>query len=239
MSVMADHSQPPSQTATIALRAALITVVLADDHHQTRGAVRGLLEREGEVEVLAEACDWFTTLRLVAELSPQVLLLDLGMPVGSGLATIQHVRAEAPETAVVVVTMRDDASLVRAALEAGAIGYVLTDHAGSELAEAIRCAVQGRPYVSPAIAGLDALGAASASEALSQRETDVLRLVALGHSNAEIAERLRVSARTVESHRQQIYGKLGLSRRRQLVAYAREHGLIERRQRARGEPVHA
>ncbi len=208
--------------------AAPITVVLADDHHPTRRALRLLLEAGGEVEVLAEASDLTSAMRHVTQQAPQVLLLDLAMPNGSSIAMIRRVRQKVPGTAVVVVTMRDNAAFVKAALDAGAIGYVLKDDADSELPEAIRRAVRGEPYVSPEIAGrFDGVGREPGGEVLSPREADVLRLIALGYANHEIADRMHVSSRTLESHRHRIHGKLGLDRRWQLVAYARGHDLVD------------
>jgi two-component system response regulator NreC len=156
-----------------------------------------------------------------------VLVLDLNMPGTSSLEAIPVIREESPATQIVVLTMQREPAFAREALSAGALGYVLKEAADEELIEAVRCAAAGSRYLNPA------LGARIASEPppgppdnLSKREVDVLRLIALGHTNAEIAERLFLSVRTVETHRAHIQQKLGLSTRAELVAYVIGHGLI-------------
>ena len=158
---------------------------------------------------------------------PQVLVLDLNMPGGSGLKAIPLIREESPATQIVVLTMRQEPVFAREALAGGALGYVLKDAADDELVDAVRRAAAGKSYLNPS------LGARIASEPppgppddLSNREVDVLRLVALGHTNAEIAKQLYVSTRTVETHRTHIQRKLTLSTRAELVGYALERRLI-------------
>jgi two-component system, NarL family, response regulator NreC len=204
-----------------------IRVVLADDHNVVRRTLRLLLERERDVEVVAEAGDVFTTVRHVAGHMPHVLLLDLRSPNGSSIDLIRRLRAQAPDTEIVVVTMEDSPAFARAAIDLGAIGYVLKDSADSELPQAVRCAARGERFVSPRVAArLDALSRAVDGDGLSPRETEVLRLIALGFTSAEIADELCLSRRTVESHRTQIHRKLGLSRRSELVRYALDLDLI-------------
>jgi two-component system, NarL family, response regulator NreC len=204
-----------------------IRVVLADDHDLVRRSVRRLLESEGDVEVLAESADLFTALRHVTTHRPHVLLLDLHMRNGGSIDLIRRIRATMPETQVVVISMEDSPVFARHALEAGAVGYVLKDSATDELGTAVRRAARGERYVSPPIAaGLVALTSASANHGLTERETEVLRLIALGLTSAEMSERLHLSQRTIESHRRRIHRKLGLARRWELVRYALRHHLV-------------
>jgi two-component system response regulator NreC len=202
-------------------------LVLADDHAVVRSGLRMLLDNEADFEVVAEASDLDSARRYVRGHHPSVLVLDLNMPGGSSLAAIPEIREESPETQIVVLTMQQEPAFAREALGAGALGYVLKEAADEELVEAVRRAAAGERYLNPA------LGARIASEPLpgppddlSEREVDVLRLIALGNTNAEIAEGLYLSVRTVETHRSHIQQKLRLSTRAQLVGYAIERGLI-------------
>jgi two-component system, NarL family, response regulator NreC len=206
-----------------------VTIVVADDHQVVRAGLRLLLEAEDGFEVVAEAGDVESTERRVAAYHPQVLILDLNMPGGSSLPAIPRLREMAPETQIVVLTMQNDPAFAREALRAGAIGYVLKEAADTELVQAVRLAAQGRTYLNPE------LGARLAAEPprpsgppddLSAREVEVLKLIALGHTNGEIASSLYLSVRTVESHRAHIQQKTRRSTRADLVAYAREHDLL-------------
>ena len=208
----------------------IITVVLADDHAVVRKGLRLLLEAEPGLRVVAEAGTVPDAMHAVLEHRPSVLVLDLSMPGGSGLAAIPVIREEAPATAIVVLTMQNDPSFARQALRGGALGFVLKEAADDELLGAIRLAADGETYLNPR---LGARLAAQPSEPpgppddLSARELEVLKLIALGHTNAEIAGRLCLSVRTVESHRAHIQQKTRLSSRAELVRYTFEHGLIE------------
>ncbi|MEA2450670.1 MAG: two-component system, NarL family, response regulator NreC [Thermoleophilaceae bacterium] len=206
------------------------TVVIADDHAVVRSGLKALLDSEPGFEVTGEARDLRTALALVRGQRPSVLVLDLNMPGGSSLPAIPEFIEASPGTAIVVLTMQDDSAFAREALRAGALGYVLKESANADLVEAVRSAVAGRTYLQPQ------LGARLAAEPakpdadeddLSQRETEVLRLIALGHTNAEIAAQLYLSVRTVESHRAHIQQKLRLSTRAELVRYALEHGHLD------------
>jgi two-component system response regulator NreC len=206
-----------------------ITIVLADDHQVVRAGLRLLLDAEEGLEVVAEAADIATTERRVTAYRPRVLILDLNMPGESSLTAIPRLRQAAPETEIVVLTMHSDPGFAREALRAGAIGYVLKEAAEGELVRAVRLASEGRTYLNPE------LGARMAAEApvetgppdgLSRREVEVLRLIALGHTNGEIAAALYLSVRTVESHRAHIQQKTRHTSRAELVSYAREHGLL-------------
>jgi two-component system response regulator NreC len=207
-----------------------ITIVLADDHKVVRSGLRMLLESDGRFTVLEESGDVAATVDAVDRCRPRVLVLDLNMGGESSLESIPQLRADVPETQIVVLTMQDNPAFARAALRAGAVGYVLKDAADAELMSAVEMAAEGRTYLNPE------LGAKLASEPaenesrpdnLSPRELEVLKLIALGHTNGEIASSLFLSVRTVESHRAHIQQKIRLTTRAELVAYARDHGLLD------------
>jgi two-component system response regulator NreC len=205
-----------------------VTIVLADDHTVVRSALRMLLEAEPGFEVVAEAGDADAAARFSHGHKPDVLVLDLNMPGGSGLEAIPKVRERSPTTQIVVLTMQREAAFAREAIRAGALGYILKEAADEELVKAVRLAARGETYLQPE------LGARIAAEPeqrqdhdLTEREVEVLRLIALGHTNSEIAEQLYLSVRTVESHRAHIQQKLGLTKRAALVRYALEHDLVE------------
>lgn len=204
------------------------TIVLADDHTVVRSALRMLLDAEPGFEVVAEAGDADTAVRYVRGHKPAVLILDLNMPGRSSLDAIPDVEEASPETEIVVLTMQNEPAFARRALQAGVRGYVLKEAADAELVQAVRSAAAGDIYLQPALgARLAAAADVPVPDELSERERDVLRLIALGHTNAEVAEQLFISIRTVESHRAHIQQKLGLSSRAELVRYALERGLVE------------
>jgi two-component system response regulator NreC len=184
-----------------------------------------LLDAEPGFEVLAEAGDVAEACRAVEEHSPAVLVLDLHMPGDTSLSAMPSLRAAAPETQIVVLTMQNDPAFAREALAGGARGYVLKEAADSELVTAIRTVAGGGTYLQPEL-GARMVHPASGGPELTPRELEVLRLIALGHTSAEIAESLFLSIRTVETHRANIHGKLRLSRRADLVRYALERRLI-------------
>lgn len=209
---------------------ATVTIVLADDHKVVRSGLRMLLESEPGIEVVAEAGDVGDAERSVLELRPDVLVLDLSMPGGSSLKAIPRLRECAPATAVVVLTMQEDPAFAREALRAGAHGYVLKQAASGELVQAIRTAAGGGTWLNPGLGALLAAapdGRVGLLAELSDREVEVLSLIALGHTNNEIAKRLHLSVRTVETHRGHIQQKLGVSTRAQLVRYALDHDLMD------------
>lgn len=209
-----------------------IRIVVADDHRVVRTGLRLLLEQEEGFEVVAEAGDVAEAERRVAELRPDILVLDLSMPGEPSLAAIPRLRRDQPGTAIVVLTMQSDPVFARDALQAGAVGYVLKEAADGELVEAVRSAASGQTYLNPALgARLAAAPAARGAgwagpDSLSSREVEVLRLIAQGHTNGEIAQQLFLSIRTIESHRAHIQRKTGRSSRAELVAYAHEHQLV-------------
>jgi two-component system response regulator NreC len=204
--------------------------VLADDHTIVRSALRALLESEGEFEVVAEAGEVDEAVRKVLAYKPDVIVLDLGMPGGPSLAAIPRMLEASQSTAVVVLTMENEPRFAREAFRAGALGFVLKEAADAELVAAVKAAVGGLRYLNPQLGGLVAMAPdapAGRPDGLTEREAEVLRLVALGHTNAEISEQLYLSVRTVESHRAHIQQKIGRTTRAELVAYATEHSLLD------------
>jgi two-component system, NarL family, response regulator NreC len=205
----------------------MIRVVIADDHSVVRRGLRQVLEADGGFEIVAEAATLDEARRFVLGHHPDVLVLDLHMPEGSSLDRIPAMRAECPDTQIVILTMQNEPAYARQALGAGVLGYVLKEAADDELVEAVSRAAVGDTYLNPR------LGARVAAEpppgfpdGLSAREVDVLRMVALGHTNTEIAESLYLSVRTVETHRAHLQQKLRLSSRSDLVRYALDHKLV-------------
>jgi two-component system response regulator NreC len=206
------------------------TIVLADDHAVVRSGLRLLLEQEPGFEVVAEAGNVDDAVRFTSGHKPTVLVLDLNMPGGrSSLEAVPDIRAASPATAIVVLTMQDDPAFARQALSGGAAAYVLKEVADDELVDAIRRAAAGETYVTPRLGARLALEPADAGPPgnLTDREADVLRLIALGHTNADIGGQLYLSVRTVESHRAHIQQKLGRTSRAELVRYALDHGMLE------------
>jgi two-component system response regulator NreC len=206
-----------------------ISVVLADDHAVVRQGLRLMLDREDGLHVVAEAGTVPDAMRVTRARRPTVLVFDLNMPGGSSLAAIAWLRTHVPGTAIVILTMHDDPAFARKALQAGALGFVLKEAADEQLLEAIRAAAAGEAYLDPHVgARLAATPEVSHPPPveLSAREFEVLRLIALGHTNTEIAHELFVSTRTVESHRAHIQRKLGRTSRAGLVRYALDHGVL-------------
>jgi two-component system response regulator NreC len=207
-----------------------IRIVLADDHRVVRTGLGLLLEAEEAIDVVAEAGDVDSALRAVLGHKPDVLVLDLNMPgTQTSLEALPLIRERSAQTATVVLTMQEDPEYARSALRAGALGYVLKEAADTELVEAVRRAAEGRTYLNPSLgARLAAMPEQPAGppDDLSGRELEVLRLIALGHTNAEIGEQLFLSVRTVETHRAHVQQKLGRTTRAELVRYALDHGLL-------------
>jgi len=206
------------------------TIVIADDHTVVRQGLRLLIDAEPSLQVVAEAGTVADAERLTRAHRPAVLVLDLNMHGESGLEAIPRLRADAPDTAIVVLTMQDDPGFARQALQSGALGFVLKEAADEELLEAIQLAAAGETYLNPRLgARLAAQPPAPAGppDDLTERELDVLRLIAMGHTNAEIADQLYLSTRTVETHRAHIQRKLGRNTRAELVRYALEHNLMD------------
>jgi two-component system response regulator NreC len=200
--------------------------VIADDHAIVRRGLRDLLAAETGFEVVAEASDLDGARRFVRGHHPHVLVLDLNMGGGSSLDSIPAIREESPETQIVVLTMQDEPAYARAALSTGALGYVLKESADTELVEAVKAAVAGKSYLNPRLGARVAAAPTGPPGGLSERELEVLRLIAAGHTNGQIGEMLYLSVRTVETHRAHIQRKLGISDRAGLVRYAMEHRLV-------------
>ena len=206
-----------------------LTVVLADDHTVVRQGLRMLIDNEAGMRVVAEAGTVPDAERMTRAHRPSVLILDLNMPGGSGLEAIPRLRQDVPATAIVVLTMQDDPAFARQALQSGALGFVLKEAADEELLQAVRLAATGGTYLNPRVGARMATTPtlpAVAPDDLSEREVEVLRLIALGHTNSEIADQLFLSTRTVETHRAHIQQKARASTRAELVRYAIDHGLI-------------
>lgn len=206
-----------------------IRIILADDHAVVRRGLELLLDAEEDFEVVASVGDVESAIRATRGYKPDVLVLDLNMPGGSSLDAIPEILAASPATGIAMLTMQDEPAYARRALGAGAKAYVLKEAADGELVTAVRRAAAGETYLNPR------LGARMAAEPptphgppddLSEREVEVLRMIALGHTNAEIAEQLYLSIRTVESHRAHIQQKIGRNSRADLVRYALDRGLV-------------
>jgi two-component system, NarL family, response regulator NreC len=203
--------------------------VLADDHTIVRHGLQRLLDAEPEFEVVAEAAEVDEAVRKVLAYKPTVIVLDLTMPGGSSLAAVPRMLEASPGTSIVVLTMEDEPRFAREALRVGALGFVLKEAADTELVEAVRAAATGLRYLNPQLGALIAAqpeAPAGLPDNLTEREAEVLRLVAMGHTNAEISQKLYLSVRTVESHRSNIQRKTGRTTRAELVAYARDQGLL-------------
>jgi two-component system, NarL family, response regulator NreC len=209
----------------------VIRLLIVDDHQLVRSGLRRLLEEEEDIAVEDEAGNAYDAVRLARLHKPDVILLDVVMPGGSGLDAIPEIRSAAPDAKILTLSMQDDPSYVRQAFAAGASGYVLKEAADDELLAAVREVAEGGNYVDPQLGARLAAAAATASDEaaadpLTEREHEVLRLLALGHTNQEIAQMLYLSVRTAETHRARIMQKLGLSTRADLVRYAIDHGVL-------------
>ena len=210
----------------------MIRVLIVDDHAVVRAGLRLLLDAEPDMEVVGEAGSIDQAIFEARALKPDVILMDVVMPGRSGIEGSPAVLHEAPEAKLLVLSMQDDPTYVREAFAAGASGYVLKEAADTELVAAIREVAAGGKYVHPSLGAR--LAAAESNprtslddDPLSEREREVLRLLALGHTNQEIAKMLYISVRTAETHRAHIMQKLRLSTRAELVRHALAHGLLD------------
>lgn len=210
-----------------------IRVLVVDDHAVVRSGLRRVLDAEEDIETVGEAPSAERAVFEALEHRPDVVLLDLVMPGKGGIEGLPAILQAVPETKVLVLSMQDDPRYVREAFEAGASGYVLKEAADTEVVDAVRAVAAGSQYLHPTLGAR--LVSADAEERrrreadpLSDREREVLRLLALGHTNQEIAALLYISVRTAETHRAHIMQKLGLSSRAELVRYALDHDLIDR-----------
>jgi two-component system response regulator NreC len=206
-------------------------VLVDDDHAVVRSGIRSLLAAEADFEVVGEASNARDAIFEARALKPDVILLDVVMPGESGIEVLPKLKREAPDAKVLVLSMQDDPRYVREAFAQGANGYVLKEAADAEVVGAVREIAAGGDYVHPAlgarrVAAEAQARAAAEADPLSDREREVLRLLALGHTNQEIARQLYISVRTAETHRAHIMQKLGLSTRAELVRHAIAHGLL-------------
>lgn len=210
-----------------------IRVLVVDDHAVVRAGIRRVLDAEGDIETVGEAATAERAVFEALESRPDVVLMDVVMPGKSGIEGLPALLNAVPDARVLMLSMQDDPRYVREAFEAGARGYVLKDAADTDVVDAVRAVAAGERYVHPTL-GARLVAAESeerkraASDPLSEREREVLRLLALGHTNQEIAALLYISVRTAETHRAHVMQKLGLSSRAELVRYALDHGLVER-----------
>jgi two-component system response regulator NreC len=204
-----------------------ISVVLADDHNVIRSGLRAMLEAEQGIRVIGEAADAATAQKLASDRRPDVLVLDLNMPGAEPAADVHGLREAVPETAIVVLTMQSDPRRARELLRAGASAYVLKQAAERQLTAAIRAAAEGGSYIDPELGGQVAQLGADPVEALSDRDRELLRLLALGHTNREIGEKLYLSVRAVEVNRAKLLEKLELQTRPELVRFAIANGVID------------
>ena len=211
-----------------------VRILLADDHTILREGIKVLLNRERDMEIVAEAEDGAQALEQVRSVKPDVVVMDISMPKIGGLEVTREITETFPDVKVVILTMHDNEEYLVQALKSGAKGYVLKEAAATDLAEAIRAVVRGDAYLYPAVARKlvdDYVNRVrtikTASESLTPREREVLKLVAEGHTNREIADYLGISVKTVENHRANLMRKLDLHDRTELARYAIKIGLVE------------
>ena len=210
-----------------------IRILLADDHKITRQGLRSLLKEQPDIEVIAEADQGRTAVQLARKLRPQVVIMDVSMPDLNGIEATRQIVSESASTRVIALSMHSDALFVTEMLKSGASGYLLKDCAFEELERAIRTVIAGKTYLSPAISGVvvdDYLHRLSKTdfsdvEVLTDREREVLQLLAEGNSTKQIALKLHISAKTVETHRRQIMNKLDIFTVAELTKYAIRKGL--------------
>ncbi len=211
-----------------------IRIVVADDHKIMREGLRALLDKQSDMQVVAEADDGLTVVRMARELSPDVVIMDIAMPDLNGIGATKKIKAELPAIKVIALSMHSDRRFIAEMFRSGASGYLLKDHSFEELVTAIRVVVANRIYLSPSIAGIviedyvrqlqkDVGG--SITDVLTDREIEVLQMIAEGNSTKEIALRLHLSEKTVETHRRQIKEKLNIFSVAELTKYAISQGL--------------
>ncbi|HLF90909.1 MAG TPA: response regulator transcription factor [Anaerolineales bacterium] len=212
-----------------------LKILIADDHGILRAGLRALLKSDSNLEVVGEAENGEETLRLAMQLNPDIVLMDMNMPGMNGVETTRQLIKQNADLRVLVLTIHEDYEMVREAIQAGAAGYIIKRAADSELTNAIQAVSRGELYVHPAMTRAllnpqtQDTAKSIGGESLTSRELEVLRLLAQGYTNKQIAEELSVSVRTVETHRANITGKLNIRSRVELLRYATKHGLIDLR----------
>lgn len=213
-----------------------IRVVLADDHPVVLAGIKALLNANPEIELAGEATNGGEALPMIRALAPDVAILDVSMPGLNGLELTERVANECPATSILVLTVHEDAAYVQPLLQAGARGYLLKRSAADDLLRAVRAVAIGGVYLDPSIAGhaladpstvIGRSGSDEAGEALSPRETEVLRLLAQGFSNKEIARRIDLSVKSVETYKARAAEKLGLRTRAEIIRYGASHGWLD------------
>jgi two-component system response regulator NreC len=212
----------------------MIKIVIADDHAIVRTGLRALIKSEPAMELIGEATGGYEAIELIERSHPDVLVLDVSMPDLDGIAVTKNIKPRFPDLRILILTLHEDEALLKAALKAGAAGYILKRAAEAELISAINIILRGDLYVDPSMMRTllreDTAPVAphpKNTETLTPRETDVLKLIVQGYTNRQIGEALSISIRTAEGHRANLSEKLGLHSRVDLVRYARDHGLIE------------
>jgi len=213
----------------------IIRVLLADDHRILREGIRALIEDQGDMEVVGEAEDGQATVKMVAQLQPDVVVMDIAMPLLNGLEATRQIRRDFPQVKVLILTMHENEEYIRQVLAAGALGYVLKDAAARDLLGAIRTVYQGEAVLSPAITRLviedylrwGDIRPEDATDGLTAREREILQLIAEGYTNKEIASILSLSVKTVQSHRTNLMNKLDLHDRGELIKYAIQKKIID------------
>jgi len=212
-----------------------IRVVLADDHRMMREGIRALLERRKDIEVVGEAADGREAVRLAGQLCPDVVVMDVSMPLLNGIEATRHIRRDCPDVRVLILTVHESQEYVAQLLAAGANGYVIKRAGGDELADAIHAVARGEAFLHPAVVKvvvqdyvqrLQAGAGVGAGDVLTDREREVLQLIAEGYTNREIADLLHLSIKTVQNHRSKIMSKLDLHDRGELIKYAIQQGII-------------
>ncbi len=212
----------------------MIKVLIADDHAIVRAGLRALLVEEAEFDLVGEAVGGYEAIDLVEKTNPDVLILDLSMPDLDGISVTRKIKPRFPDLKILILTLHEDEALLKEAIKAGAVGYILKRAAEAELISAIRVILRGDLFIDPSMvrslieetpnSRIDQKGP---TESLTPRETEILKLIVEGYTNRQIGQELNISVRTVEGHRSNISDKLGLHSRVELVRYARQNGLIE------------
>lgn len=212
-----------------------IRILLADDHTILRDGIRSLIEDESDMEVIGEAEDGIKAVKLAASLRPDVILMDLAMPLLNGLEATRQIRKNNPHAKILILTMHENEEYIRQVLAAGAMGYILKDAAARELLGAIRSVHKGEVVLSPAITRLIVtdylrwgdLSTQDSSDGLTDRERQILQLIAEGYTNKQIADILSISIKTVQAHRLNLMKKLDLHDRGELIKYAIQKKIID------------
>lgn len=211
-----------------------LRILIADDHGVLRAGLRALLNSEPDIEVVGEASNGQEVLTFTQKLQPDIVLMDLSMPKGGGIEATKIIKEMVPETLVLILTVHEDESLLREAIQLGAAGYILKRAVESELINAIHSVARGELYIHPAMTRALLSNSTPKSTSrrlnvptLTKREHEVLGLIARGYSNRQIAAKLSISVRTVETHRANLMNKLNLGSRVELVRFAAQHGLLD------------